>query len=104
MECQLCALPPGDSAWRITDCPGCGLPLLLWLAHDSEPVRAERREMRAALREHGNMRYGRGNYLIDRFPAEFPDHFHWHCRPNLSPQLVEELALARGRPPPHDGS
>ena len=104
MECQLCVLPAGDSAWHIVDCPGCGLPLLLWSAHGTEPSRAQRREMRDALRQHGNVLYGRGNYLIDRFPAEFPDHFHWHCRPNLNPQLVEERALAHGRPPTQDGS
>jgi hypothetical protein len=60
--------------------------------------------MRDALRQHGNVLYGRGNYLIDRFPAEFLDHFHWHCRPNLNPQLVEERALAHGRSPAQDGS
>lgn len=103
MECLLCTLPPDGSAWRITDCPGCGLPLLL-AEHGAEPTRKQRREMRDALRDYGNTRYGRGNFLIDRFPIEFPGHFHWHCRPNLNPQLVEERALAHGRPLPHDGS
>ena len=104
MDCKLCALPTDAAAWCITSCPGCELPLLLWNEHASEPSRTQRREMRDALRDYGNTYYGRGNFLIDRFPAEYPDHFHWHCRPNLNPQLVEERALAHGRQPAQDGS
>ena len=68
-----------DICW-IADCEVCAVPMVVWKSHGTEPSTTDLGHMMARLAEAGAVRFGAGEWSIDREMRQIPDHFHAHCR------------------------
>ena len=66
------------------------MPVIMW--KDKNVVRDLKisRIMKKAIQSIGEEKYGRGNFLIDRFQSGEETHLTWYCRSNMNPELIEE--------------
>ena len=71
------------------------IPMIMW--KDKEVVRDLKinRIMKKAIQEVGEEKYGRGNFFIDRFQSGEEKYLTWYCRPNMNPELIEEISKNR---------
>lgn len=68
-----------DVCW-VADCEVCGVPMVVWRRHGSEPPDADRAHMIDALDRVAVERFGAGGYRIDTVMRQIPEHFHAHAR------------------------
>ena len=71
------------------------IPMIMW--KDKDVVRDLKisRIMKKAIQSVGEEIYGRGNFFIDRFPSNNDKYLTWYCRPNMNPELIEEISKNR---------
>ena len=71
------------------------IPMIMW--KDKDVVRDLKisRIMKKAIQTVGEEKYGRGNFFIDRFQSGEEKHLTWYCRPNMNPELIEEISKNR---------
>lgn len=86
--CQLCEAAQitqwhhdDDVCW-VADCEVCGVPMVVWRAHGTEPAEADRVHMLACLERVATSRWGAAGFVIDPHMRQIPDHFHAHARPS----------------------
>ena len=71
------------------------MPVIMW--KDKDVVRDLKisRIMKKAIQSVGEEKYGRGNFFIDRFQSGEEKYLTWYCRPNMNPELIEEISKNR---------
>lgn len=85
--CPLCDAAPitrryaeTDLAW-VADCAVCGVPMVVWRHHGTEPTDAEHLDMLDMLDEVAIDRFGDQRWLVDQERRSIPQHWHAHARP-----------------------
>lgn len=68
-----------DVCW-VADCEVCGVPMVVWRRHGTEPAPGELQHMLHALARVADDRLGSGNWSVDRVMRQIPEHFHAHAR------------------------
>ncbi len=68
-----------DTCW-VADCEVCGVPMVVWKQHGSEPPEVELDHMLTQLGLVADVRLGPGEWSYDRVMRQIPDHFHAHAR------------------------
>lgn len=87
-DCELCAAAPITTRWLddetcwIAECESCGVPMVVWKVHDSDPPPAVRAEMIDRLCTIADV-HGPADYWIDERLRTIPDHYHAHARRRL---------------------
>jgi hypothetical protein len=83
--CELCAAAritawyhEDETCW-IADCEMCGVPMVVWRAHGTEPPTPQLEHMHRALRSVAAAELG--EFWIDDRMRNIPDHYHAHARP-----------------------
>ncbi len=68
-----------DVCW-VADCEVCGVPMVVWRRHGTEPPEDEVDHMLGQLTRVAAARFGTDGFTIDRNMRQIPDHFHAHAR------------------------
>ncbi len=68
-----------DEICWVADCEACGVPMVVWNDHGSEPPEAVVDHALAQLDRVARSRFGDA-FTIDRTMRQVPDHFHAHAR------------------------
>lgn len=68
-----------DVCW-VADCEVCGVPMVVWQRHGTEPSEVDLAHMLQALGAVADAELGEGNWSVDRVMRQVPDHFHAHAR------------------------
>ena len=68
-----------DVCW-VADCEICGVPMVVWRTHDTEPPEADLLHMLEELGRAADAVLGVGRWSVDRTMRQIPDHFHAHAR------------------------
>ena len=68
-----------ETCW-VADCEICGVPMVVWRTHGTEPPEAELAHMLEALGRAADEVLGEGRWSVDRTMRQIPDHFHAHAR------------------------
>ena len=71
------------------------IPMIMWKNADVVRDLKISRIMKKAIQEVGEEKYGRGNFFIDRFQSGEEKYLTWYCRPNMNPELIEEISKNR---------
>ena len=89
--CDLCEAAPvtrrhfEDEVCWVADCESCGVPMVVWRRHGTEPPPAALEHMLDALSRVADEKWGSGRFRIDREMRLIPDHFHAHARRRWTP-------------------
>jgi hypothetical protein len=68
-----------ETCW-VADCEVCGVPMVVWRRHGSEPSAEERDHMMVVLGRVADAVLGSGRWSTDTVMRQIPDHFHAHAR------------------------
>lgn len=68
-----------DICW-VAECEVCGVPMVVWNRHGTEPDEADLTHMLGHLDRVATDQFGEGGYSIDRTMRQIPTHFHAHAR------------------------
>ena len=68
-----------DVCW-VADCEICDVPMVVWRSHGTDPPADVLAHMTAALGRVARERFG--EFYVDAFRRNIPDHWHAHGRPN----------------------
>ncbi len=68
-----------DVCW-VADCEVCGVPMVVWRHHGTEPPPAHLAHMLRVLANVADRELGSGTWSVDRVMRQVPDHFHAHAR------------------------
>ena len=85
-RCELCeaarltAWYHEDEVCWVADCEICGVPMVVWTTHGTEPPEADLSHMLEALGRAADQALGAGRWSVDRTMRQIPDHFHAHAR------------------------
>ena len=71
------------------------IPMIMWKNADVVRDLKISRIMKKAIQAVGEEKYGRGNFFIDRFQSGEEKYLTWYCRPNMNPELIEEISKNR---------
>ena len=84
-DCELCQADrfthwyhEDDICW-VADCEACGVPMVVWQHHGTEPSEHDVAHALARLTEVATERFG-SEFTIDRVMRQVPEHFHAHAR------------------------
>ena len=84
--CELCeaarmtAWHHEDEICWVADCEVCGVPMVVWRQHGTEPPEEQRAHMIECLERAAAERWGAGSYVLDPVMRQIPEHFHCHAR------------------------
>jgi hypothetical protein len=67
------------------ECESCGVPMVVWRQHGSDPPAAERARMLEVLASVAEAVLGKDAYRLDTVMRQIPGHFHAHARPRMGP-------------------
>ena len=85
-DCELCEaarITPWyheDGVCWVADCEVCGVPMVVWRCHGTDPPAGDLRHMLDALARVADDVLGAGTWSVDRVMRQVPDHFHAHAR------------------------
>ena len=79
MPSQMTAWWHEDEICWVAECESCGVPMVVWKRHGTDPDEAERAHMLAHLHRVAEG-HGPRRYWIDETRRSIPDHFHVHAR------------------------
>ena len=69
-----------DEVCWVADCEICGVPMVVWTTHGTEPPEGALSHMLDALGRAADEVLGAGRWSVDRTMRQIPDHFHAHAR------------------------
>ncbi len=69
-----------DGVCWVADCESCGVPMVVWTRHGTDPPAEELEAMLGALGRVADEVLGAGNWKLDRVMRQIPEHFHAHAR------------------------
>ena len=85
-DCELCQAArlttwyhDDDVCW-VADCEVCGVPMVVWRTHGTDPPPADLDHMLEALGRVADEVLGAGGWSLDAVMRQIPDHFHAHAR------------------------
>lgn len=67
-----------ETCW-VAECESCGVPMVVWRWHGTEPPESDVAHMLAVLAEVGRAQLG-DDLVVDRLMRQVPGHFHAHAR------------------------
>ena len=86
-QCELCEGAvittryfENDDCW-IADCEICLVPMVVWRSHEASPPEDVRSRLHGYLSLVADQEFGAGNWKIDDYMRNIPDHYHAHARP-----------------------
>jgi hypothetical protein len=85
-SCELCeaarltAWYHEDEVCWVADCEICGVPMVVWRTHGTEPAEGDLAHMLEVLGRAADDVLGAGRWSVDRTMRQIPDHFHAHAR------------------------
>ena len=68
-----------DVCW-VADCEVCGVPMVVWRRHGTDPPAGELQHMMTMLTRVADAAFGVGSWSVDRVMRQVPEHFHAHAR------------------------
>jgi len=85
-DCELCQAArlttwyhDDDVCW-VADCEVCGVPMVVWRTHATDPPPGDLDHMLEALGRVADEVLGAGGWSLDAVMRQIPDHFHAHAR------------------------
>lgn len=69
-----------DEVCWVADCEVCGVPMVVWRRHGTEPPADQLAHMLVQLGRVADAELGEGTWSVDRVMRQVPDHFHAHAR------------------------
>lgn len=68
-----------DTCW-VAECEICGVPMVVWRRHGTDPPPEQLDHMLAQLGRVADTVLGAGRWSTDTVMRQIPDHFHAHAR------------------------